>query len=196
MNIPVDVQDNKIGNWSVETFIVPENDLSQRISIMKTGRGVPAGTYKKLVRDGVIVMSNTPDEIRDFRSFVNKAHGSILVNGLGLGVILKALLNKPEVTEITVIEISEDVIDLVSPAYKDDRLTIINESAFDYKPPKGKKYDFVWHDIWDYICGDNTKEMGTLHRKYGRRTDVFQDSWCKKECQRANRESKPYQWRW
>lgn len=71
------------GAWKIETFEVKERELSQMISIMKTDRGVPGGTYKALKRGSTVVMSNTPDEINDFMHFVRKAHGSILINGLG-----------------------------------------------------------------------------------------------------------------
>ena len=186
-HIPIDVPDGLSGEWKVETFEVQKEELSQMISMFKTGRGVPAGTYKRLMRRGVCVMSNTPDEIRDFMRFVRNAKGSILVNGLGIGVLLKALLNKPEVTYITVIEKSEDVIKLVAPTYlTDSRVTIINADAFEYKPPKDKKYDAVWHDIWDYICGDNLPEMKTLHRKYGKKTK-YQESWCRYEVERQKK---------
>ena len=174
--------DGVSGNWSVSTFKVPENDFSQIISMYKSGRGVPAGTYKRLKRNGTVVMSNTPDEIRDFSYFVRISHGSILINGLGLGCVVKKLLNKSEVTKITVIEKNEDVIKLVAPYFKDERLTVIHADAFEYTPAKGEHFNFVWHDIWDYICSDNLKEMSKLHRKYGRSTD-WQDSWAKSICQ-------------
>ena len=158
------------------------------ISALKTGRYVRPGTYKRLMHNGTCVMSNTPDEIRDFLGFLRPAHGKILINGLGLGVLLKALLEKPEVTEITVIEKSEDVIKLVAPTYTSDaRVKIINADAFSYKPEKKEKWDYVWHDIWNYICVDNLKEMATLHRKYGKKTTTYQASWCKRECLQAKR---------
>lgn len=189
MKIDIDVPDGVSGEWRVETFEVKNGELSQMLSVIKTGRGVPGGTYKALKRGETTVMSNTPDEIRDFMSFVHRAKGSVLVNGLGIGVLLKALLNKPEVTDITVIELSEDVIKLVAPTYlMDSRVTIIQGDAFTYKPPVDKKYDAVWHDIWDYICGDNLEEMKKLHRKYGRRTK-YQESWCRELCEQANRAS-------
>lgn len=183
MNIEIEVPDGIVGDWKVETFEVQDRELSQMISMMKTGRGVPAGKYKALKRNGDIIMSNTPDEIRDFWRFVCRAKGSILVNGLGLGVLLKALLNKPEITDVTVIEKSEDVIKLVGETYrKDKRVTIIHADAFDYQPPKGKRYNAVWHDIWDNICSDNLEEIKRLHRKYGRKTD-YQESWCRYQCE-------------
>jgi hypothetical protein len=176
--------DGVSGCWKVETFEVPKEDISQMISIFKTGRGVPAGIYKRLKRDKTVVMSNTPDEISDFRHFTSKAKGSVLINGLGIGCVVKVLLDKPEITKITVIEKSEDVIKLVAPYFNDERLNIIHADAFEYKPSKGELFNFVWHDIWDYICADNLKEMSTLHRKYGKKTE-WQDSWAKPQCQRA-----------
>jgi spermidine synthase len=187
MKIDIDVPDGISGEWRVETFEVQEKEISQIISMFKTGRGVPAGMYKRLMRNNTCVMSNTPDEISDCMHFVCKARGSILVNGLGLGVLLKALLSKDEVTDITVIEKSEDVIKLVAPTYLvDNRVTIVKADAFQYKPPKDKIYYAVWHDIWDYISADNLEEMKKLHRKYGRKAG-YQESWCRWMCEKANK---------
>jgi len=183
MDIAIDVPDGVSGDWEVNSFEVPKEDLSQLISMLKSSRYVPAGKYKRLLRRGRCIMSNTPDEINDFMRFVRVASGSILVNGLGLGVLLKALLNKPDVTEVTVIEKSEDVVKLVAPTYlKDSRVTIIHADAFEYNPPKGKRYDAVWHDIWDGICTDNLEGMKKLHRKYGRKAR-FQASWARDLCE-------------
>jgi len=195
MKIEVNVPDGVSGKWSVSTFTVEKEELSQMLSMMKYGRGVPAATYKRLMRGGATIMSNTPDEISDFLGFLYKAKGSILINGLGLGVTLKALAEKPEVTDITVIENSEDVIKLVAPYYTDPKITIIQADAFTWNPPKGKIYDCVWHDIWDNICADNLPEMTKLHRKYARRSK-YQESWCKYRCLRQKRESDRYMKYW
>ena len=184
--------DGKSGNWEISSFTVKPEELSEMISIFKTGRGVPAGTYKKLTRGGHVIMSNTPDEIRDFTPFLSNAKGVILINGLGMGCLVKALLEKEAVEEIIVIEKSLDVINLVAPYFNDKRLTIINDDAFTYQPPKNKKYDYIWHDIWDDICADNLPEMAKLHRKYAKRVTCFQDSWSKGECQRQKRLERSY----
>jgi len=190
VKIEVNIPDGVSGDYEVKTFSVNKND--DWISAMKTGRSVPEGTYKKLKRKDTTVMSNTPDEIRDFMGFVNRAKGSVLVNGLGLGVLLNALLEKPEITDITVVEISEDVIKLVAPYITDKRVTIVHSDCFTYKPPKGKRYNAVWHDIWDYICTDNLDDMKKLHRKYGRISD-YQESWARNLCERyAKRDNERY----
>lgn len=189
INVDIDVPDNTSGEWRVETFTVKDDDFSQKISKLKTGRWVPGGTYKRLMRNGTVVMSNTPDELNDFMHFLRKASGSVLINGLGLGTTVKMLLEKDDVTDITVVEISPDVIKLVAPSYLDKRVTIINADALEYKPEKGKRYDYVWHDIWDYITSDNLPEMKRLHRKYGRICG-YQESWRRYSCEQQYRADK------
>ena len=191
MSIEVIVPDGVSGDWKIDSFTVTKEQA--RISSMRSafsgGRGyVSEGNYKKLTHGNSLIMSNTPDEINDHYKFIWKAQESktILINGLGLGMCVTAILKSDTVEKITIIEKSEDVIKLVAPTFKDDpRVEIIHADAFEYKPPKGIKYDAVWHDVWSYICGDNVKDMHKLHRKYGRRTD-WQRSWCRSECERQN----------
>ena len=137
-------------------------------------------------------MSNTPDEIRDFIPFKCRAHGHILINGLGIGVLVKALLEKDDIKSITIIEKSMDVINLSGPTYAmDKRVTIINADAFEHNPPLGMRYNYVWHDIWDNIDSDNLPEMHKLHRKYGRKSD-HQKSWCRHECEQQKKRNRYY----
>ena len=183
----VDLTIGKSNNWSIEQFEVgKENADFERIrSMFNGGRGVPAGKYTALKRNGQTIMSDTPDEIRDLFSIIKNAREHVLINGLGLGVVLKACLDNEAVTHVTVIENSLDVIHLVGTYYEDrygDKLTIIFGDAFDYKPPVNIKYGAVWHDIWDNICTDNLPEMHKLHRKYGRRA-YWQGSWCRDVCE-------------
>jgi hypothetical protein len=186
--VKVNVPDGVSGDWRVESFVVTEEAaLGQAMRAAfssERGRGVIiAGTYKRLVRNGTTVMSNTPDEIRDQMYFVHKAKGDVLINGLGLGITLQLILAKPEVKNVTVIEKSKDVINLVAPTYLEDpRVVILNADAFEYKPIKGVHYDVVYHDVWDNITTENLPEMHKLHRKYGRKCD-FQMSWCRERCE-------------
>lgn len=179
----VSVPEGRSGNWSIERFTVTEDKARfHQLQSLFAGRGgVKAGTYTGLYRDGYVIMSDTPDEIRDHIQFIHRATGNVLINGLGLGMCLQAVAKKPEVTHVTVIEQSEDVINLVSQHYLTmfpGKIIIVHADAYTYQPPKGMRYDTVWHDIWDDICLDNLPEMEKLHRKYGRRCD-WQGSWCK-----------------
>jgi len=190
MEIKINISDGKSGDWEVSTFEVSEKDANfhnLRASFHPGARTIKPGRYKKLVRNGSIIMSNTPAEIDDLLYFVFESAdrgGNILINGLGLGVALIAILKYKNINTITVIEKSEDIIKLIAPSFvHDKRINIIHADAFEWKPPKGMRYNVIWHDIWDNICGDNLPEMTKLHRKYGKKCD-WQDSWCKELCRR------------
>ena len=177
----ITVPEGVSGKWKIERFTVSDEDASlERIrSIFDGGRGVPAGTYTRLMRGGTVVMSDTPDEIRDHLDAIREARGHVLVNGLGLGVVLQAALRKAEVENLTVVEQSPDVIALVAPHYQamfGSRLEIVEADALEYKPPKGSRFGAVWHDIWDNMCADNLPQMHKLHRRYGRLSE-WQGSW-------------------
>jgi len=189
MEISVQVPDGNSGNWEVSTFEVSEDSsaFTRMRASAQGGRGfVPPGNYKKLTYKKSVVMSNTPDEISDHTYFIFRARRckTVLINGLGLGMCITAILESDIVEKITVIELSKDVIELVGPTFKDNpRVEIIQADALEYKPPKGIKYGAVWHDIWTYITGANLESMKKLHRKYVRRTQ-WQGSWARRECER------------
>ena len=179
----VNLPEMKKGKWSVEHFNVDREDWRSALR----GRSVPLGkTFTRLMRGNTLVMSDTPAEKRDHESAYYRAKGHCLVNGLGIGMIIKNLLAKDGVTKVTVVEISQDLIDLIAPHYQDPRLTIVCANALDYQPPKGERYGMVWHDIWDSICADNLEDMRKLHHKYGRCCD-WQGSWARELCESANR---------
>ena len=186
MELKSSVPLGKSGDYIIEEFTVTEDEASffnMRQMVKGQGRNITVGTYKRLYRGksnwGTVVMSDTPAEKRDHIHFIQKAEGNVLINGLGLGWVIEALFEKQEVRHVTVIEISKDVIKLTGNYLKDkydNKLTIINEDALEYKLKKNEKYDFVWHDIWDDICADNWETMTQLHKKYAKRCK-FQDSW-------------------
>lgn len=186
--INVTVPDGTIGRWSVNTFTVSEqeSEFTRIRAIRHPEEYVPPGTYKRLLRGPEVIMSNTPMEESTNGPIIHRAHGVVLINGLGLGMVLTAILAKPRVDAIEVNEISEEVIALVGPHFKDPRVTIRQVDAFEYKPDKGKRYNAVWHDIWDCMCADNLKEMSILKRKYGRYSD-WQGCWSEDMCRRYSR---------
>jgi hypothetical protein len=186
----VSLPEGSKGKWSIQHFEIGP-DTPGLVYYAVRGRSIPHGRYARLVCEGRdVVMSDTPSEMSDHLSFVHRASGNVLINGLGIGMALNAILQPGRdnpVEHVTVIELEQDVIDLVGPHYlKDPRVEIVHASAFDYQPPKGVRYDAVWHDIWDYICSDNVEEMKMLHRRYGRRAE-WQGSWCRWQCEQQLR---------
>lgn len=93
-----------------------------------------------------------------------------VVGGLGIGMIIMAIQDKPEVKSITVIEKNQEVIDMVASQLDfNEKVNIICADVFEWKPERGVKYDMAYMDIWNWINEDvYKKEMQPLKRKYAR----------------------------
>lgn len=163
------------GDWAIEEFEISESEANLNNMRCQWNRQrmfmVDPGRYKRLShRRRGVVMSNTAMEIRSNREALRSATGHVLINGLGMGMLLEAILKKPDVLSVRVIEVDADVIALVGAHFaQDPRVAIVHADAFDYMPDRGEVFDFVWHDIWDDVCADNLASMTRLVRKYGRR---------------------------
>lgn len=196
----VDVPEGEHGRARVKKMVVSEADFAfQKIRASINSRKiriVPVGEYTSLYVGGALWMTDTPDEIKDHYELFNRVamayteQCEVLLHGLGLGMALNGcLLNGAH--HITVVEKNQDVIALVGKHWQEkwpDCIDIIHDDAMKWKPPKGKRWHIIWHDIWEGICSDNLNDMGALHRRFARRTD-WQESWGKKECQEARKRS-------
>lgn len=174
----VNVPEGRSGAWRVERFVL-------------------AGTkdmYTRLIKNGdgswnETVMSDTPIECNDLRYLFDFATGRVLLNGLGLGVDLRGVLAIPSVTNVDVVEISEDVIKLVWPTYSSDQRAHLHRGdALTVSWPIGVRWDVVWHDIWHDLRSDHVEQMELLRRKYHDRCN-WQDSWCRHEMSQMSRRS-------
>lgn len=185
---PADVRQ---GDWEIRHYAVSDDEerlqrLRAAINPWHAARVVPAGTYVGLWHDRRgVVMSATPDEMDDHRAPYQRAMRlqtdvRVLVNGLGLGMVLSGLLTLPNVAHVDVVEIDADVVRLGKAAFADElsqgRVWIYQADALEFRPERGVRYDVVWHDIWDAICGDNLVSMRTLKRRYARRAG-WQGCW-------------------
>ena len=96
--------------------------------------------------------------------------------------IVIPLLENPNVESITVIEKNPDVIKLVYPHLKSDKLTVINADIFEWKPEKTAKYDSIYFDIWTFITTDSLPDIKKLHNKFKNKlnrenVNCWMDSW-------------------
>ena len=189
----IDIPDGTDGQWTVEHFDVSKDDEAfQKMRLYNPssmGRWAPAGHYNALRCDGAVVMSTTPDELRDL-TFLERALGNVLITGLGLGCAASCALAQPCVKHVTVIEKDASVIRLVEPTLRasgyNGRLDVVHDDAFTWKAPRGSRYDMAWHDIWPSICSDNLAEMKRLKSRFRHRTKR-QGCWCESECRWASR---------
>lgn len=175
--------------WRVEVKTPDSQFAGSSIgSVFRTGRGnlEPGKPVTILYRKpDTVVMSDTPDELSDLLPILIHGHGRVLVNGLGLGCVVKGLLAKDEVDHIDVVEIDPEIIEHIGPYYEDERVTIYNDNAFTMRWRPGENWNCVWHDVWSTLCTGNLREADNeavpgsyekLHRKYGGRCD-WQGSW-------------------
>ncbi len=151
------------------------------------------GTYVKLTdaeeRYGrEIIMSDTPMELRTNKPFVEHAHGNVLIAGLGIGFVLLTIQEKPEVKSITVVELQPELIELVQPKLSlNEKVKIVRADIFQWLPEEPERFNTIYFDIWNSICGDNYPQTKTLHarfRKYLNRkgdSQAWMDSWRRDE---------------
>jgi hypothetical protein len=92
-------------------------------------------------------MSVTPSEVLNMRSGVRKARGTVLVGGLGLGIIIRLLQAKKTVKSITVVERDEALIGLMKSFYPEVQL--IHSDFYKYADAHIQNFDSVLVDIWD-----------------------------------------------
>ena len=165
----------KINNYCLEYFSITDIDESIR-------HGIPFN--KKFIRlidenekFNRCIMSNTPMEEYTNREFVEKAHGDILIAGLGIGMIILPLQDKEDVKSITIIEKSKDIIYMITSQIKfHNNVSIINDDIFNYKPTN-RKYDCIYIDIWNYVNSDvYNEEMKPLKNKYRKYLKSKKDS--------------------
>lgn len=191
MNETPDYKDSKVGSVELRSFELSDDDARMaRVRAWLNGDNrclIRAGKYWKLLRDGKLWMSNTPDELNDAYEIINYAQGSLLIAGLGMGIIPWLVLQKGKVGKITIVEIDKDVIKLISPYFKGLPVEIIEGSIFDFKPKE--HYDWGWFDIWQDISADNRPEYARLRRKFKPYCTNIR-FWCDKEVKRLAREEK------
>ena len=172
-------------NWAVEKIHLTEDDVrigNIRAAIHCTPeQECPPGDYTKLIHETMgVVMSDTPFEVRSNLPIIRRARafgGDILLNGLGLGWVVENLLRMDQVTSVTVVEKDGELAEMIGLLLEsDERYSCVVDDALEYRPPRGRRFSCVWHDIWSTICYDNYEQMKTLTRRYARRCD-WQACW-------------------
>lgn len=192
------------GNCNISHFAVnkEESRFTALRATFSRDAYVPEGVYCRLTVGRVLMMTDTHMEQNSNYTVVREAKGKVLIGGLGIGMVLLPILEKPEVTSVTVIEKYADVVKLVEPHIRAaagknaDKLKIIVADALEWKPPKGEKWDTIYWDIWPEICTDNLKDMEVLHRRFARRKTPggWMDSWMRVRLLRQKEREKRQGW--
>jgi spermidine synthase len=128
------------------------------------------------------MMSNHESETITNQKFIDSAKGDVLIFGLGLGLIIFPLLKEIGINKITIIELDEGLIDMVSPIirFQDSsrKVKIINADSFSWETQE--KFDTIYFDIWETIDEKAYIEMEILEKRYQKnlKEEGWIDSWC------------------
>ncbi len=145
------------GEWSIRRMVLPARTVEVPDNRPDCFRYRP-GEYTELRCGGITFMTDLYDEWWTQRSAIARARavgGSVLITGLGLGLVVREILADPEnrapIDRIVVLEQSADVIALVAErliAELGSSVSVIEADAYHWVPESEIHFDTVWHDIW------------------------------------------------
>jgi spermidine synthase len=106
----------------------------------------------QLTENGFLWMTNNSKEIKTHTFAVDRCSGTILVGGLGLGVVVEMLAKKEDVDRIVVVEKAQEVIDLVWPYVEThNKGEIVCSDLFDYLQDIPEVFDYMYFDVWEDV---------------------------------------------
>ena len=82
-------------------------------------------------------------------------------------MVHQALIDNPNVTSVTVVELEQDVVDLVwDHCAKDDTFTLVVADFETWTPPAGSSFDTVWGDtkLWDNPLTDDEYQTMIINK--------------------------------
>lgn len=131
-------------------------------------------------------MLDSPSEANTIDPCAAKAKGNVLAFGLGIGYFIFMAMRNPNVTSITVIERSKEVIamfqEFLLPQFPDHiPIQIVEGDAFSYfNEGYLKQFDYVFADIWK-SSDDGFQLIAKLLEQYNPPLDQV-DFWIESSC--------------
>lgn len=159
LNIP----EGKSGDFEIVHQVLPAGSKLQTVTFrtaMHAGHRAKSIVYDyptrwhKLTENGGVWMSDLPiEQFQHDEVFKGKPspgfRGRVLVGGLGLGYAITALSARRFVTEIVVVEQSQDVANLVYEHTRTPKTTLVVADLHEYlKRDDIGKFDYGFYDIW------------------------------------------------
>jgi hypothetical protein len=152
------------GNLHIVKRVIPEGTILPLDDESYTGAIFAEDTEVTILREGnpnghdqaSIWMSDTPMEYYSMWELVGripmKRGTKVMVGGLGLGLLIHMLALRRDITHITVVEISEDVIKMVKPylpSQKGLTIEVVKDDFFHYCYKNTQApFDVVIVDTW------------------------------------------------
>ncbi len=161
--VEVDIPAGKSGIYEVANYTNETTDKNWQVYLEL--KSETHSSYNVLLKDGcpMPIMQDSEGEYNEHQWLWDNATGDVLIAGLGLGLINEVLINNDNVTSVTIVEISQDVIDLVwDHCKKDDRFNLVRADIETWDIPDGSSWDVAWFDTWISDNPLNTTEYKDL----------------------------------
>lgn len=84
--------------------------------------------------------------------------GKIFYGGLDLGINIKKLIDNPNVTEIHVVEDTDEVVEIIKPYIISNKVKIYKGNPIEYIPDTNYNY-MIWTHYIDYIYNNDGSEV-------------------------------------
>lgn len=157
---PLNLEERQSGLWSIkaeELQIGVSVPLISRRTSFLTGAPIlhiklsnPLRVHK-LMHDGDLITSDIPQEVYTQSLSFKKAHGCVLVGGLGIGMAAVMIANMSDVEEVRVVELVPEVIKMMHGQLPKTKapISIVQADLFSYlKEWDCPDFDFAYFDIW------------------------------------------------
>lgn len=148
------------GNYKLKTityepyqlFALDDISINDDLEISKAGYFDEKFSYSALFENKDLWMSLNPNEITTMENSIKKAHGNVLILGLGMGYITYMMSNKNDVSSITVVERNKTNIELFTkfllPKFENkSKIKIIHDDAINYVDTN-HNFDYIYADLW------------------------------------------------
>jgi hypothetical protein len=155
------IPEGKSGSYAIEHFTYPAGKELCTANLRHAMMSMGAQKIKKVVYDSPtkwhrltyergVWMTDIPSEQEQHRKLLEKFEGHVLVGGLGLGLAANWLAKRKHVKSVTVVEVSEEVIELVQPHIRDPRkiVNVVHADLLEFLRRRGLRYDWAFYDIW------------------------------------------------
>ena len=160
----ISIPTKKVGEWDLgyQCYQPYEGFISRDILVESDHTEIPQigffdteFSFPTVFEGGREWMAIKPNEIETMKAPIEKAEGSVLVYGLGIGYFTYMVSEKPSVTSVTVVERDENAIKLfeeyILPQFPNaNKIKIVKSDAFEYakKSMKNGGYNYVFTDLW------------------------------------------------
>ena len=154
----------KEGSWEFREAVIKPYELIPLDDLKEApdGRIIPQVAffdcefpYPVILENNVEWMLVTPNEVETMREGIKKARGKVATYGLGLGYFPYMTSIMEEVTDVTVVERDENVIDIfkrfILPQFPHpEKVNVVCADAFEYaeKVAPKENFDYIYIDIW------------------------------------------------